>query len=495
MSDTAAAQQERRVIPIQPVAGHAGGHDASHQLVSLYEKQKKIHPRSVQGWFAKWRWVLVWLTQLLFYGLPWLKWNDRPAVLFDLAARRFYIFDFVLYPQDFIYLTGLLVICAYALFFFTAVGGRLWCGYACPQTVYTEIFLWVERRIEGERGARIKLDAAPWDANKLARKSAKHAVWLTIGLWTGFTFVGYFTPIRQLWAESFTLSFGPWEWFWVLFYGFATYGNAGFLREQVCKYMCPYARFQSAMFDRDTLIVTYDAARGEPRGTRARGADLKAANLGHCIDCKLCVHVCPVGIDIRNGLQYECIACTACIDACNGVMDKMQYPRGLIRYATENGVEQKLTSGQMLRRVFRPRVLIYGSVLVAIAVAFLVSLSLRSPLKVDVVRDRASLARLVDEGRIENVYRLQVMNATETQQRYRVSVSGIEGAQVSGAAEVEVGPAQARWMPVAVRIPPEAAQAVGPGAHQIHFEIAAVGADAAQGARVLKEKSTFVVPR
>lgn len=487
---------ERRVIPIQPAAAAAGeAHDhAPQKLVSLYEKQKTIHPRSVRGWFSRWRWALVWMTQLLFYGLPWLTWNGRPAMLFDLAARRFYIFDFVLYPQDFIYLTGLLVICAYALFFFTAVAGRLWCGYACPQTVYTEIFLWVERRIEGERGARIKLDAGPWTADKLARKSAKHAVWLAIGLWTGFSFVGYFTPIRALWAESFTLSFGPWEWFWVLFYGFATYGNAGFLREQVCKYMCPYARFQSAMFDRDTLIVSYDAARGEPRGTRARSADLQAAKLGHCIDCKLCVHVCPVGIDIRDGLQYECIACTACIDACNGVMDKMQYPRGLIRYATENGVEQGLSSGQMLRRVLRPRVLIYGSVLLAIAVAFLVSLSMRSPLKVDVVRDRASLARLVDEGRIENVYRLQLMNATERQQRYRVTVSGIEGAQVSGPAEVDVGPAQSRWMPVAVRIPPEAAQAIGPGAHPIRFEIVAVGPGEG-AARALQEKSTFVVPR
>ena len=269
-----------RVIPIQPVpmAAHAGGAVASPEAgrtVSLYEKQKKIYPRSVRGWFAGWRWTMVWLTQLLFYGLPWLPWNGRQAVLFDLGARRFFIFDLVLYPQDFIYLTGLLVLSAYGLFFFTAVGGRLWCGYACPQTVYTEIFLWVEHRIEGERGARMKRDAAARSLDKLWRKSAKHAVWLAIGLWTGFSFVGYFTPIRTLWAEAFTLGFGPWEWFWVNFYGLATYGNAGFLREQVCKYMCPYARFQSAMFDHDTMIVSYDAERGDPRGTRARGADLK----------------------------------------------------------------------------------------------------------------------------------------------------------------------------------------------------------------------------
>ncbi|HEY2978589.1 MAG TPA: cytochrome c oxidase accessory protein CcoG [Burkholderiaceae bacterium] len=469
-----------RVIPIQAAP-----------LVSLYEKHKKIYPRSVHGWFASWRWAMVWLTQAAFYGLPWLSWNGRPLLLFDLAARRFFIFDLVLYPQDFIYLTGLLVLSAFALFFVTAVAGRLWCGYACPQTVYTEIFLWVEHRLEGERGVRMKRDAAPWSADRLWRKAAKHAIWLAIGLWTGFTFVGYFTSIRTLWAEAFTLNFGPWEWFWINFYGLATYGNAGFLREQVCKYMCPYARFQSAMFDRDTMIVSYDAARGDPRGTRARGADLKAAGLGHCIDCDLCVHVCPVGIDIRDGLQYECIACSACIDACDGVMDKMKYPRGLIRYATENGLSQRFTRGRMLARVLRPRVLVYGGLLLAIATAFSVSLGLRQTLKVDVVRDRATLARVVGEGQIENLYRLQLMNATERTQRYRAAVQGIAGAELHPAAVVELQSAQARWITVAVRVPPEQAQALGAGAHPIRFEIVPLDA----GARAVVEKSTFVVPR
>ncbi|HKX40521.1 MAG TPA: cytochrome c oxidase accessory protein CcoG, partial [Burkholderiaceae bacterium] len=309
----------RPVIPIVPARDHHGS-GATAEWVSMYQAQKKIHPRSVTGWFAAWRWLLVWGTQLLFYGLPWLEWNARQAVLFDLGARRFYIVSLVLYPQDFIYLTGLLVVSAYGLFLFTAVAGRLWCGFACPQTVYTEIYLWVERRFEGDRAARMKLDAGPWTVEKVLRKGGKQAAWIAIGLWTGFTFVGYFTPIRTLASEALTLvnaggagapGLGPWEWFWVLFYGFATYGNAGYMREQVCKYMCPYARFQSAMFDQDTMIVSYDARRGDPRGSRPRSLahdTLAAAGKGDCIDCTLCVQVCPSGIDIRAGLQYECIS-------------------------------------------------------------------------------------------------------------------------------------------------------------------------------------------
>ena len=490
-----------RVIPIEPVSDDTG------EMVSLYAKQATIHARSVHGWFAAWRWALVWATQLVFYGLPWLPWNGRPAVLFDLGARRFYIFDLVLYPQDFIYLTGLLILSAYGLFLFTAVAGRLWCGYACPQTVYTEIFMWVEHHIEGDRQARLKLDAAPWGAVKLARRSAKHAVWLAIGLWTGFSFVGYFTPIRELGSEALSLvglagagagaaGPGPWEAFWVLFYGFATYGNAGFMREQVCKYMCPYARFQSAMFDRDTLVISYDPARGEPRGSRPRSLAhdaLTAQGKGDCIDCTLCVQVCPTGIDIREGLQYECIGCAACIDVCNGVMDKMAYPRGLIRYATQNG----LASGRSALdwpRVFRPRVLVYGVILLLISGGFVTSLALRSPLRVDVVRDRGTLARLVDEGRIENVYRLQVMNATESAQRYRVAVSGIAGAQAQVRGEVLLAPAESRWVPVAVQVPPQTAAALGPGAHPLRFEITRE-ADGVQSAASVTEKSTFVVPR
>jgi len=460
----------------------------------MYQAQKKIYPRSVSGWFAGWRWALVWGTQLLFYGLPWLEWNARQAVLFDLGERRFYIFGLVLYPQDFIYLTGLLILSAYALFLFTAVAGRLWCGFACPQTVYTEIFMWVERKIEGDRVARMRLDAAPWSVHKWLRKGAKQAVWITIGLWTGFTFVGYFTPIQALVAEARTLSFGPWEWFWVLFYGFATYGNAGYMREQVCKYMCPYARFQSAMFDKDTMIISYDAERGEPRGSRARTADRRALGKGDCIDCSLCVQVCPTGIDIRNGLQYECIGCAACIDVCDGVMDKMNYPRGLIRFATQTGLAKHWNRAQMLARVFRPRVLIYSGILVAITFAFAASLALRNPFRVDVVRDRGSLARLVEDGRIENVYRLQMMNSTESPMRLRIRVEGLRDAIVASSTEVELAATASRWVPVSVQIPPGAAQALGPGAHPMRFEISRVE-DGVSESTVVKEKSTFVVPR
>lgn len=297
---------------------------------TLFEVRKKIYPRALTGWFATWRWVLVWFTQTIFYGGAWLTWNGRQAILFDLAARKFHIFGLVLWPQDFIYLAVLLVVSALSLFLFTAIAGRLFCGYACPQTVYTEIFMWVERKIEGDRSARMRLDRQPLSAKKIGLKSAKHATWAAIALWTGFTFVGYFTPIRDLGREVLSLSLGPWESFWILFYGFATYGNAGWMREQVCKYMCPYARFQSAMFDKDTLTITYDAARGEPRGPRNKKADLSTLGLGSCIDCEICVQVCPTGIDIRDGLQYECIGCAACVDGCDQVMDKMGYAKGLI---------------------------------------------------------------------------------------------------------------------------------------------------------------------
>ena len=470
----------RGVIPITPVQEPA--------VEALYAAQQKIYPRSIAGVFSRWRWAMVWLTQLVFYGLPWLTWGDRPMVLFDLGARRFYLLGLVLYPQDFIYLTALLVISALSLFLFTAVAGRLWCGFTCPQTVYTEIFLWVEKKVEGDRSARLRLDQGGWTAEKLRKKAIKQLLWIAIAGWTGFTFVGYFVPIRTLAAELMAFQ-GSWQIFWVLFYGFATYGNAGYMREQVCKYMCPYARFQSAMFDKDTLVVSYHVARGDPRGARAKSVDHHAKGLGDCIDCKLCVQVCPTGIDIRDGLQYECIGCGLCVDACNNVMDKVGYARGLIRFATQNAVAQGWGTLQMLRRVLRPRVLIYATVLVALTVAMVASLYQRTPLKVDVVRDRAALARLAPGGKLENVYRLQIMNATESPRSYRISATGLPGIEVASEPTAQVAPAQARWVAVRLQIPYDSQP---PGSHPFQFEVHAEDGAASE---VVHEKSVFLVPR
>jgi cytochrome c oxidase accessory protein FixG len=472
-----------KTIPIVPEP--AGSVDET--MVSLYAASKKIYPRSVEGIFAYWRWIFVVLTQLFFYGLPWLEWGTRQAVLFDLASRRFYIFGLVLYPQDFIYLTGLLVISALALFLFTAVAGRLWCGYACPQTVYSEIFLWIERKVEGDRSARMRLDDADFSLEKLVKKWYKHLIWIFLSIWTGFTFVGYFTPIRELAMEFFLTNMSSWELFWVFFYAFATYGNAGFMREQVCKYMCPYARFQSAMFDNDTLIVTYDTQRGEPRGPRAKSAEASALNLGACVDCTLCVQVCPTGIDIRNGLQYECIGCGACADVCDTVMDKMGYARGLVRYSTQNAMDNKWSPQQMWQRLMRPRIQIYTMILVAVTLGLLVSLSLRTPFKVDVVRDRSTLSRITEYGTLENVYRLQIMNAAERVQTYRLSVKGLPNLKITSEVQVMVDPAQARWVVLRADVPYGSVEA---GSHKIMFEIQAIGSD-----DLVVEKSVFIVPR
>ena len=453
---------------------------------SLYEIRVKIHPRAVHGWFAAWRWLLVWATQLVFYGGAWVEWNGRQAVLFDLVHRKFYIFGLVFWPQDFIYLTALLVISALSLFLFTAIAGRLWCGYACPQTVYTEIFLWIERKIEGDRNQRLKLDGGPLSARKVGLKAAKHAVWVAIALWTGFTFVGYFTPIRDLVSEVFSRSTGPWETFWIFFYGFATYGNAGWMREQVCKHMCPYARFQSAMFDKDTLIIAYDRGRGEPRGSRSKSADAEALGLGACVDCGICVQVCPTGIDIRNGLQYECIGCAACIDGCNQVMDRMGYARNLIGYSTTHAAEQHLTRSEMFARALRPRVLVYLSILGAIIVAASASLWMRVPLKVDVIRDRGAISREVEGGFIENVYRLQVMNTVEKPRRFAFSVEGLATAHIAGGTTIDLAGATTQMATVRVRVDPGQ---VAAGTHKIRFVVAATD----DAHVVVNEKSVFIV--
>ncbi len=418
---------------------------------AFYASRPKAYPREIGGRFQRLRKLAVLVLLGLFYGIPWLSWDGRQAVLFDLPARQFHVFGLLFLPQDFFFLTLLLICAALTLFFFTAMAGRLWCGYACPQTVWTETFLWMERWVEGDRARRMKLDKGPWTTEKVLRKTAKHTLWIAFSLFTGFTFVSFFTPRTELWQELTQFNLGGWELFWGLFYGFATYGNAGFLRENVCIYMCPYARFQSAMFDRDTLIITYDEKRGEPRGGRPRGVDPRQRGLGDCVDCTLCVQVCPTGIDIRDGLQYECIGCAACIDACDSVMDRVGYPRGLIRYATEAAIEGGKT------HVLRPRIVIYGLLLTALLVGLGTAVALRTPLNVDLIADRGRLYREVGDDQIENVYTLKVVNKSAVSERYRAAIAGLPGVVIeTDPPEFELPPGGVAGVPTRIRVPEDA---------------------------------------
>ena len=431
---------------------------------------------------------MVYFTQALYYGHSWIDWDGRQSVLFHLVERKFYILGMVFWPQDAIYLAILLVISAYALFLVTAVGGRLFCGYACPQTVYTEIFMWIEKKIEGERPARMKLDAQPMSMRKFRLKFIKHVMWLIVALWTGFTFVGYFTPIKELGFSVVSFALGSWESFWILFYAGFLYMMAGFMREQVCKYMCPYARFQGVMFDPDTLIITYDVDRGEPRGRRRKNAGAGAQEtLGDCVDCSICVQVCPTGIDIRHGLQLECIACAACIDACDEVMDKVVSPRGLIRYSTENALAKHYKAHDILAHLMRPRTILYASILMAVIVATAWNLTTRIPLKVDVLRDRSTLYREADDGRIENVFMLQVKNTDEAPHRYQISVSGIDGIDIVGERITEVPAASNKSILVVASVKEGVA---GKGSNKISFEIRSTSNDKI----AVHEKTTFFMP-
>jgi cytochrome c oxidase accessory protein FixG len=430
---------------------------------ALYAKEPKVYPREINGRFQRLRTAAVFWLLGMFYVFPWISIGGQQLVLFDLPARRFHVFGLTFWPQDFFLLTMLLIIAALTLFFFTALAGRLWCGYACPQTVWTEVFLWMERKIEGDRNARIKLDKGPWNRNKIWRKAAKQFVWIVFAALTGFTFVGFFTPIRELGPALLAGTLSGWELFWIIFYGFATYGNAGILREQVCKYMCPYARFQSAMFDRDTMIISYDVARGEPRGHRKRSAPVRAAAesasaasvaqvakpaLGDCIDCMACVQVCPTGIDIRKGLQIECIACAACVDACDAVMDKMEYPRGLIRYTTQNMLDGKP------KRIVRPRTIVYAAILLSIILAFVWTVASRAPVIIEVLRDRNAMFRTLGHGEIENSYNVKLVNKTDEALDVRVRTATDLPLQIVGKPEVNLAPGEVYSMPLTLRAAP-----------------------------------------
>lgn len=413
----------------------------------LYAAQTKLYPREISGRFQRLRYLALFWLLGMFYVFPWLNYGDRQMVLFDLPARKFYLFNQVLWPQDFVFLAAFLVLCALTLFFVTALAGRLWCGFACPQTVWTEVFLWVERRIEGDRNARMRRDRAPASMDRSLRRVAKHGLWIILAFWTGLTFIGFFTPIRPL-ISRFPLEWHFLEWFWCVFYGGATYLNAGLLREQVCKYMCPYARFQSAMLDRDSLVISYDEARGEPRGKATKAArELPVAvkTLGDCIDCKACVQVCPTGIDIREGLQYECIGCAACIDACDEIMDKVQRPRGLVRYTTANALAGKPT------HILRPRILIYGILLLALVSTATYGFFTRSPLHADLIRDRRALYRFAEGGQIENAIQLKLMNKRESAVRIGWRVLSPASVHIEGPAEATVGSGEVVNVPLRLR--------------------------------------------
>lgn len=389
------------------------------QTISLYASREKIQTRSIKGFFQNIRIITIWATLGVYFLLPWVTWDGRQALLFDLPNRKFYIFWWTFLPQDLFFLSWLLIMAAISLFVITVFAGRVYCGYVCPQTVWTKIFMIIEQFTEGGRHVRLKLDKARISTRKLIRRSLKHAGWLAVAFATAITFVSYFTPAKMLTNELLSLNLGRWELFWISFFTLATYINAGWMREQVCMYFCPYGRFQSVMIDKNTLIISYDSERGEPRGGRRKDADYKSEGLGDCIDCELCVQVCPTGIDIRDGLQFECIQCAACIDACDSVMDQMNYPRGLVRYTTENLLNK---TGKL--KLLRPRLIAYVIVLGIMASLFMYSLASRMPLEVETIRDRGQLYRENSEGMIENVYLLKVMNKSQSAEHYTVMLLG-----------------------------------------------------------------------
>ncbi|WP_085679345.1 MULTISPECIES: cytochrome c oxidase accessory protein CcoG [unclassified Pseudomonas] len=439
-----------------------------------------IHTRSFTGLYRTLRIAFAGALFVLFFGTAWLDWNGRQAVLWDLADSKFHIFGATFWPQDFILLSALLIICAFGLFAITVYAGRVWCGYSCPQSTWTWLFMWCEKVTEGDRNQRIKLAAAPWSLNKLARRTLKHSLWLAIGVLTGLTFVGYFTPIRPLAHELFTLQLGGVALFWVLFFTAATYLNAGWLREAVCLHMCPYARFQSVMFDKDTLAVAYDPRRGESRGPRKRGSDARAQGLGDCIDCTLCVQVCPTGIDIRDGLQMACIGCAACIDACDNVMGKMGYPRGLIGYKSEHSLQGGTTHW------LRPRLLGYIAALVLMIGALVVALQLRPMVSLDVIKDRG-LFRENAQGQIENIYLLKVINKTAHPQRYHLRLLDAEGFELHGNTAFSIPAGEMSELPVSVAM---LAERPASSSQELAFEIR----DSDQPAVRSVARSRFVAP-
>ncbi|WP_119561452.1 cytochrome c oxidase accessory protein CcoG [Vibrio cholerae] len=414
-----------------------------------FNPSNRIYVRESKGTYQKLRRYGGWFLLLLFGLVPWISYGERQAILLDIGNQQFNFFGTTLYPQDLTLLALLFMIAAFGLFFITTFLGRVWCGYLCPQTVWTFMYIWFEEKLEGNANKRRKQDNSPMTAELVARKTLKHIAWLAIALVTGFTFVGYFVPIRALVIDFFTLSAAFWPVFWVLFFALCTYGNAGWMRSIMCIHMCPYARFQSAMFDKDTFIVGYDVARGEQRGPRSRKADPKALGLGDCIDCDLCVQVCPTGIDIRDGLQYECINCGACIDACDNTMERMGYAKGLISYTTEHRLSGKHT------KVMRPKLLGYGAVFLVMIGLFFAQVAAVDPAGLTVLRDRTQLFRTNSSGEIENTYNLKVINKTQQPQTYQLSVKGLDPVSWYGKQSVVVQPGEVLNLPMTLGAKPE----------------------------------------
>jgi cytochrome c oxidase accessory protein FixG len=433
---------DKDLIDLQEVAPAEVGE------IDLYQRREKIYTRKIEGFFQRIRLLTGWPLLLGYFLMPWIPWDGRQSVLFDLPERKFYILGLTFWPQDFPMLAFLLIIAAFGLFAVTTFAGRIWCGYTCPQTVWTSIFMWLEQQTEGSRNQRIRRDKAPWSPEKVFRKITKHGSWLFVGFITGLTFVGYFYPVKDLFRDLSTLNLSGAPLFWIFFFTFATYINAGWMREQVCMYMCPYARFQSVMFDSDTLIVSYDKNRGDPRGSRKRDADYKELELGECIDCELCVQVCPTGIDIRDGLQYECIGCALCVDACDSVMDKMQYPRGLIRYTSEHEL------GGGTTHWLRPRVIGYVVVLCLMTGVFWFNLISRIPLELTIIRDRNQLYITTDSGAIDNIYTLQLVNMDPDMHEFKITISGIESASIIGETSHTLNGGEVRSISLRVRVEP-----------------------------------------
>ncbi len=392
--------------------------------IQLFAKQKKIYPKRVWGTFRKLKWMAMVTLLAIYYGAPWLRWHrggqsPDQAILIDLNRTRAYFFGLEIWPQEVYYITGILILAAVGLFFVTSLFGRVWCGYACPQTVWTDLFVWVERIVQGDRNARKKLDESPWTFEKIRKKGLTHIIWLLIGLCTGGAWVFYFNDAPTLLDQIVHFDV-PWSvGGWIFGLTFSTYLMAGFAREQVCTYMCPYARFQSAMFDKDTLIIAYDELRGEPRGKHKAGDSWEGR--GHCIDCDSCVAVCPMGIDIREGLQMECIACGLCIDACDNVMEKIGLPKGLIRYDTES----KNTFNPL-----RPHTFWYGGIITLVGCLMLYSLFTRSPLEMSVIHDRNPLFVQLSDGSVRNGYNITIMNKHYENKSYTLTVQGIENVNV-----------------------------------------------------------------